>query len=289
MSNTPQLQQDYSQVLNTIVNSNIDKNEKIKMLEVVKQNLQLSRQAKHSNIQQQDYKYLSSFNNPFMMNQQISPFTNSTMQTNPMMYASNPMMYAGNPNYQNLYMYEVINYKLNQLLMNIDKINETMTSVSENTIDDLIKQISSGETETKEENIEEETKNNGILNTVNNILGLNKNDEEEEETEESTNSVPLYSNNNLIKNVSSTGNQANTNQSSANTNQSSANTNQSSANTNQSSANTNQSSANTNQSSANTNNNANIPNISPVNNEESVQANTTQSGGVWSNFLNNLL
>ena len=43
----------YTELLNIIISSNVDKNEKVKMLNVIKENLQLNRQIKNANITSQ--------------------------------------------------------------------------------------------------------------------------------------------------------------------------------------------------------------------------------------------
>jgi hypothetical protein len=298
MSNTPQIQQEnYSDLLNIIVNSNVDKTEKIRMLEVVKQNLQLNRQLKNSNMYQQEQSYLGMLRNPMMMQQPQLNYQNPLM--NYQIQPPNPMIFANNgANYQQLYMYEVINYKLNQLLMNVDKINETMTSVSENTIDDLINQVKTDEK--KEPPAPELTstpeKSNSILDTVNNMLGLNNDTEEEDENNEDTDEEiiipPDYTNNNLVKNI--TGESSQNNASSTQNNASSTQNNASSTQNNASSTQNNASSTQNNASSTQNNASSTQNNASSTqNNASSTQNNasdtTEQSGGYWHELLSKLL
>lgn len=326
MSNTPkQLEQDnYTELLNSIVNSEVDKDEKIKMLNVIKQNLQLNRQVKNTNMYQQEQNYLSALKNPFMVQPQLAFQQQQGQQSNPNSMMNfpmpNPMMFAntgmgGLGNYQQLYMYEVINYKLNQLLMGVDKINETMTSVSENTIDELIEQVNNTPTNTTAtENTN--TATNTILDKVNNVLGLND-DEDEEEEANNEEEIPLYTENNLINNITGNNNNTASNNNTANNtatnNNTTANNNTARNNNTVANNNTANNTARNNNTANNTarnnntasNNNTARNNNTAANNTASNNNNTAsdedddvpdikpedeeQTGGFWGKLVNNLL
>lgn len=185
-----QIDNNYTDILNTIVDSDMDKNEKIQMLNVIKRNLQLQRASKTAQMLQYPQQPMMMAPGQGMFQaQQPSAMTHGSLFNQQMMFPQQN---------QSVYMYEMINYKLNQLLMNVNKLTENISPVNENSIDEIINRVASGDNNNTSTN--EPSTMEKIVNTVNNAFKLNDDDDEEEE-EEAVNNNNMNTNNTIAMNT----------------------------------------------------------------------------------------